>query len=285
MYHPKQLIETLIAHPVLEGAGVRLHRGFATPQLPRFDPFLLFDDFSSSSPEDYLGGFPMLPHRGIETVTYVLDGEVRHRDSLGNSGSIRGGDIQWMSAGSGIIHEEMPEGMGGLLGFQLWVNLPKKNKMMQPRYLDVRKNIIPVTSTSAHAEIRVIAGRVGEVSGPVADIVADPIYLDVTVSREREFIFPVPEGYTTFIYMMSGTLAHGLQEPAVHKKGAILLFSHKGDHVAVRAGSSSARFLLIAGKPLHEPIAWHGPIVMNTKEELHQAFNELESGAFIKDEN
>lgn len=282
MSHPKQLVEVLRARPTLEGAGVRLHRGFANAELPRFDPFLLFDDFSSPNPADYLSGFPMHPHRGIETVTYVLDGEVAHRDSLGNAGAIRSGDIQWMSAGSGIIHEEMPQGGGGLLGFQLWVNLPKKNKMTQPRYQEIKKNIIPVISFHEHAEVRVIAGGVGLTKGPVEDIMADPLYIDVTLPRESDFNFPIPEGYTTFIYVVSGALADDPQKTVTHERGTILLFTHKGDGVSVRAGSSGARFLLVAGKPLHEPIAWHGPIVMNTEVELQTAFDELERGEFIK---
>lgn len=282
MSYPKRLVEVLKTFPTLEGAGVRLHRGFANAQLPRFDPFLLFDDFSSPTPADYLPGFPMHPHRGIETVTYVLGGKVHHRDSLGNSGVIGSGDIQWMSAGSGIIHEEMPQGTNGLLGFQLWVNLPKKNKMMEPRYQDVEKKIIPIISIGKDAEVRVIAGRAGGVSGPVLDIMADPLYLDVTLSRERDFSFPVPEGYTTFIYLVSGALASGAEKSITHKKGTILLFTHEGDSIFVRAGSLGARFLLVAGKPLCEPIAWHGPIVMNTAAELHTAFNELREGDFIK---
>lgn len=282
MSHPKRFVEALRAHPTLEGAGVRLHRGFANAQLPRFDPFLLFDDFSSPNPADYLPGFPMHPHRGIETVTYVLGGEVRHRDSLGNSGIIGSGDIQWMSAGSGIIHEEMPQGANGLLGFQLWVNLPKKDKMMEPRYQNVEKKIIPIIAVDKDTEIRVIAGRAGEVSGPVLDIMADPLYLDVTLPRERDFSFPIPEGYTTFMYLVSGTLASDVNKPVTHEKGTILLFTHEGNSVSVRAGGAGARFLLVAGRPLHEPVAWHGPIVMNTTEELYVAFNELENGEFIK---
>lgn len=282
MSRPKQLVEVLSARPTLEGAGVRLHRGFANAELPRFDPFLLFDDFSSPDPLDYLAGFPMHPHRGIETVTYVLDGEVRHRDSLGNSGSISGGDIQWMSAGSGIIHEEMPQGTRGLLGFQLWVNLPKKNKMMQPRYQDVGKKNIPIISVGNNAEVRIITGRVDGIVGPIEDIMAEPLYVDVTLASEGEFEFPIPEGHTTFIYIVSGALASGAEKSVVHEKRTILLFSHTGDAVSVRAGSSGARFLLVAGKPLHEPIAWHGPIVMNSDEELHTAFKELERGEFIK---
>lgn len=282
MSHPKQFVEALKARPTLEGAGVHLHRGFANAQFPRFDPFLLFDDFSSPNPADYLPGFPMHPHRGMETVTYVLEGEVRHRDSLGNSGIIGGGDIQWMSAGSGIIHEEMPQGTNGLLGFQLWINLPKKDKMMKPHYQDIRKKIIPMISVGNDTEVRLIAGTVSEVSGPVLDIIADPLYLDVTLPRESDFRFPVPEGYTTFVYLMSGALAHNVNKPITHEKGTILLFTHEGDSISVRAGSAGARFLLVAGKPLNEPIAWHGPIVMNTREELYVAFNELEKGEFIK---
>lgn len=278
----KRIIEVLRARTTLEGAGVKLQRGFANAEVPRFDPFLLFDDFSSPTPQDYLAGFPMHPHRGIETVTYILHGDVRHKDSIGNSGIIGKGDVQWMTAGSGIIHEEMPEGMDGIKGFQLWVNLPRKDKMMHPRYQDVRSKTIPILTYEKHAKIKVITGSVAGVHGPVEDIMASPLYLDIELEREKIFQFPVSEGHTTFVYIIDGSLG-GIDEGGVcYSKGMILLFSQKGDSVSLRAGSSDARFLFVGGKPLFEPVAWYGPIVMNSHEELREAFDELGRGTFIR---
>lgn len=282
MTQNKKIALALTTRPTMEGAGVHLNRGFANAEIPKFDPFLLFDDFSSPNPADYLAGFPMHPHRGIETVTYILDGDVRHRDSIGNAGVIGRGDIQWMTSGSGIIHEEMPEGIMGIKGFQLWVNLPKKDKMMAPRYQEVKNKVVPEISFGPHAKVKVIAGHVGDTAGPVADIMADPMYLDVTVERGKEFSFPVVPGYTTFVYLFSGSLGVEGEGGAEHTQGKIVLFSKEGDTVSVRAGGAGARFLLVSGKPLNEPIAWYGPIVMNTNEELETAIQELNSGEFIK---
>ena len=281
-HNEKRITHVLRAKPTLEGAGVRLHRGFANAEVPRFDPFLLFDDFSAVNPADYLSGFPWHPHRGIETVTYILDGNVRHKDSIGNSGVISAGDIQWMSAGSGIIHEEMPEGVGGIKGFQLWVNIPKKDKMSHPRYQEIGKRLIPEVALGEHAKALVISGTVSHVAGPVEDIMADPLYVDITLKREQLFDFSVIPGYTTFIYIIEGHLASGVTGNVSHSKGTIILFEREGDTVVLRAGSSDARFLLISGKPFDEPVAWHGPIVMNTKEELVLAYEELQRGEFIK---
>ena len=278
----KKVKEVLKTKEVLEGAGVRLQRGFANSEVPRFDPFLLFDDFTAKNPADYLSGFPWHPHRGIETVTYILDGDVRHRDSIGNSGVISSGDIQWMSAGSGIIHEEMPEGTGGVAGFQLWVNLPKKEKMSAPRYQDIRALTIPEIVLDNGALARVIAGNIGGVAGPVKDIVADPLYLDITLLREKDFLFPVLEGYTSFIYIIEGALAAVEGVSVANQKGDIVLFDRAGDTISLRSGNTGTRFLLISGKPLGESVAWHGPIVMNTQAELHTAFEELQEGRFIK---
>ncbi len=284
-YEEKRITHVFQAKPTLEGAGVHLHRGFANAEVPRFDPFLLFDDFSAVNPADYLPGFPWHPHRGIETVTYILDGNVRHKDSIGNSGVIKSGDIQWMSAGSGIIHEEMPEGTGGIKGFQLWVNIPMKDKMSPPRYQEIGKSLIPEVALGEHAKALVIAGLVSGVRGPVEDIMADPLYVDITLKREQLFDFKVTSGYTTFIYIIYGHLATGVEGNVAHPKGAILLFEREGDTVVVRAGGADARFLLVSGKPLNEPIAWHGPIVMNTKDELVVAYEELQRGEFIKTSN
>ncbi|MDO8499825.1 MAG: pirin family protein [bacterium] len=282
MSHTKTIAQIFTARPTLEGAGVHLHRGFANAEVPRFDPFLLFDDFSSPNPADYLSGFPMHPHRGMETVTYILDGDVRHRDSLGNAGVIGRGDVQWMTSGSGIIHEEMPEGIMGIQGFQLWVNLPKANKMMTPRYQEVKNKIIPEIALGTHAKARVIAGQVSGVTGPVADIMASPLYVDITLAAGQHLDFPVVAGYTTFAYVFNGAVGIAGQSRAEYGQGSIMLFSREGDTVSVGAGGAGARFLLVSGKPLDEPIAWHGPIVMNSDEELETAFQELRDGVFVK---
>jgi redox-sensitive bicupin YhaK (pirin superfamily) len=277
----KKIAHVFTSRPTIEGAGVKLHRGFANAELPRFDPFLLFDDFSSPNPADYLSGFPMHPHRGIETVTYILDGDVRHRDSIGNSGVIGKGDLQWMSSGRGIIHEEMPEGTGGIKGFQLWVNIPQKDKMSAPRYQEISNKIIPVISLTDQAVARVIAGNVHSVTGPVQDVMANPLYLDITLERGATLDFPTPDGFTTFIYIFDGALDTTEKNSVEHKKGSIILFERDGEIISVQAGATGARFLLVSGKPLNEPIAWYGPIVMNTEAEIKQAFEELQTGKFI----
>ena len=281
----KRIKEIFKTQHVMEGAGVKLRRGFGNAEVPRFDPFLLFDDFSAKNPADYLAGFPWHPHRGIETVTYILDGNVRHRDSIGSSGVIGAGDLQWMSAGSGIIHEEMPTGTGGLKGFQLWVNLPQKGKMSPPNYQEVTRNDIPTMTVGGNAEVRLIAGSFDTHHGPVKDIMAEPLYIDVIVLPEKDFSFPVTEGYTTFIYIFDGALGTGVEGSIIYEKGTILLYAREGSEVVLRAGGAGARFLLVSGKPLNEKVAWYGPIVMNSEEELHTAFRELEQGSFIKENN
>lgn len=267
----------------LEGAGVRLHRGFGPAEVPRFDPFLLFDDFSSTNPADYLAGFPWHPHRGIETVTYVLDGSVRHRDSLGNEGVITRGDIQWMTAGSGIIHEEMPEGTGALRGFQLWVNLPKAHKMTTPRYQDLVGRTAPEVALGEYAHAKVIAGAIDGATGLIEDIAAQPLYVDISLEAERSLTVPVTDGDTVFLYVLDGALGAGSDEVVRYAQGMIVLFGRDGDAVSVRAGGNGARFLLVSGTPLGETVAWRGPIVMNTNDELRTAFTELDEGTFIKD--
>ncbi|OHA85623.1 MAG: hypothetical protein A2408_01050 [Candidatus Yonathbacteria bacterium RIFOXYC1_FULL_52_10] len=266
-----------------EGAGVRLHRGFGPAEVPRFDPFLLFDDFSSPNPADYLPGFPWHPHRGIETVTYVLDGSVCHRDSLGNEGVITGGDIQWMTAGSGIIHEEMPEGTGALRGFQLWVNLPKAHKMTTPRYQDLVGRTVPEVAVGKYAHAKVIAGTIDGAKGLIEDIAAQPLYVDISLEAERSLTVPVANRDTVFLYVLDGALGAGSDEVVRYAKGAIVLFARDGNAVSVRAGGNGARFLLVSGTPLGETVAWRGPIVMNTDDELRTAFTELHEGTFIKD--
>ncbi len=266
----------------MEGAGVRLHRGFANAEIPRFDPFLLFDDFSAQDPADYRLGFPWHPHRGIETVTYILNGEVRHHDSLGNSGAIGKGQVQWMTAGSGILHEEMPKASPGLQGFQLWVNLPKKDKMTAPRYQDITAAMIPQVALGDGVRAKVIAGSLQEIAGPVQEIMAMPIYLDITMKPGSKMELPIPEGYNTCAYIIEGRLGVDDDIMIRHKQGHVLLFSRTPNNLVLAAGSAGAHLLLMSGKPLNEPISWAGPIVMNTEQEIEQAYYELQVGSFIK---
>ena len=275
-------IATIIEpQPVLEGAGVRLKRSIATRTLNYLDPFLLLDHFGSKKPEDYEAGFPMHPHRGIETVTYILSGSVHHRDTLQNSGSIGAGDIQWMTSGRGIMHEEMPQvSPEGVDGFQLWVNLPAKSKMTAPRYQDVRSGQIPATRRPDGSLVRVIAGTVDEVQGAVRDIAADPIYMDVTVPPESEFVFPVTAGHNAFAYVFEGEGLFGDEQARVgHPR---LVIFEDGDLMKARTRKEPVRFLLVSGKPLHEPVARYGPFVMNTKEEIEQALEDLRRGTFVR---
>ncbi len=273
------------SRPTLEGAGVRLNRAFGNGDETQFDPFLMMDDFRGDDPEYYRRGFPWHPHRGIETITYVLEGEVDHGDSLGNEGTIGAGDVQWMTAGSGIIHQEMPRGdaRGRMGGFQLWLNLPAAHKMTDPRYQGLTAAQIPEVE-QAGARVRVIAGRVGGVTGPVADIFADPEYLDVRLESGAAWEHPAPAGHTAFAYLFEGEAWFGggaSGEPLVADPGRIVLFGD-GDAVAATAGPGGARFLLASGLPLREPIAWRGPIVMNSPYELDVAWRELEDGTFVK---
>lgn len=278
----RSLAATFKVKDVLEGAGVRLKRGFSNSEAPRFDPFLLFDDFSSNIPEHYLAGFPWHPHRGMETVTYILDGAVRHKDSLGNEGVIENGAVQWMTAGSGIIHEEMPESAHRIRGFQLWVNLPMKNKMAPPRYQDLKGAAIPEIVLGAHARASIISGEIAGTAGPLTSVAGNPLYADITLAANGAVSVPVPSGHTAFAYVIEGALATDADEPAYYAPGTILLFEREGDTLALRAPASGARFLLIAGAPLNEPVAWRGPIVMNTDEELREAFRDLHEGTFIR---
>ncbi len=286
--------------PTIEGAGVRLRRAFGFQEVPALDPFLLLDDFRSDDPRDYIKGFPWHPHRGIETITYALRGDVEHGDSMGNAGTIGSGDVQWMTAGSGIIHEEMPKGDedGRMWGFQLWANLPASHKMMDPRYRDVTSGRIPEVTVAGGVTVRVICGQVGEAQGPVRDIVTDPEYLDVTVPAGAEFVHPTPPGHTVFAYIYGGKACFCRErdpfsyevegagwsdlrrDPLVGSESLVLLGD--GDQVTVSAEDEPARFLLVSGKPIHEPVAWYGPIVMNTQEELRIAFAEYRDGTFIK---
>src|SRR5512142_3041486 len=272
--------------PVTEGAGVRLRRSIATRHLDYLDPFLLFDHFGSEDPADYLAGFPMHPHRGIETVTYMLDGSVAHRDSLGNEGVIGAGDVQWMTTGSGILHEEMPKaGPRRLDGFQIWVNLPAKLKGTAPRYQDVPASRIPEIARPDGARVRVVAGSVDGVEGAVREIFAGPSYLDVALPAGGTFEQPVPRGHTALVYVFQGEVTVGGQVPG---RGAAAVGAPRlailtdGDVVRVHAGAAPARFLLLSEQPLHEPYARWGPFVMNTHEEIRQALHELRAGTFIR---
>jgi len=267
----------------LEGAGVRLRRMFGFEKVPGFDPFLMLDDFSSSDPADYIAGFPWHPHRGIETITYLLKGEIEHGDSMGNQGVIGSGEVQWMTAGSGIIHQEMPREnrKTGLQGFQLWANLPAAEKMMAPRYRSIQAGQIPVVTRKDGVKVRVVSGTVDGVQGPVREIRIDPEYLDVEVSAGAAFKHEVPMGYAVFAYVFAG---QGYFDPRKKKPAAAgnMVNFGDGDGVEISTGDKNLRFLLVSGKPLREPVAWRGPIVMNTQEELRQAFAEYAAGTFLK---
>ncbi|HET6373090.1 MAG TPA: pirin family protein [Candidatus Polarisedimenticolia bacterium] len=286
--------------PTLEGAGVHLRRAFGFGNTSDFDPFLLLDDFRNERPEDYLAGFPWHPHRGIETITYVLAGTVEHGDSMGNSGSIGAGDVQWMTAGSGIIHQEMPKGdhAGRMHGFQLWANLPSSLKMTAPRYQEVKAADIAQVTEDDGTHVRIVCGSYQGTTGPVDQVAADPIYLDVSVPAGRRKTLPVETARHAFAYVFAGggkfcnasgplavpTEGAGWLEtapPAEADNRSLVLFD-TGDEVTVQAGDEGIRFLLVSGRPLQEPVAWYGPIVMNTQEQLRQAFEELERGTFLK---
>jgi hypothetical protein len=271
--------------PTIEGAGVHLHRAFGFGDTSELDPFLLLDDFRGDVPADYLAGFPWHPHRGIETITYVLAGTVEHGDSLGNRGIIGSGDIQWMTAGSGIIHQEMPKGdeAGRMYGFQLWANLPSALKMTAPRYQDIKAADIPEINEADGTKVRVVCGSFNGVKGPVDNIAADPMYLDVAVPSGQAKTISVESTRQAFAYVFAGAGAfHDASGPIADNRSLIVFDS--GDEVMVRAGDEGVRFLLVSGSPLREPVAWNGPIVMNTQEELRRAFDELEQGTFLKRE-
>lgn len=281
---PRKIEQIIEPEPVIEGAGVRLKRSIATETLDYLDPFLLLDHFASTNPRDYEAGFPLHPHRGIETVTYVLKGEVHHKDTLGNSGSIGAGDVQWMTAGRGIMHEEMPQVRPeGIAGFQLWVNLPAKLKMTRPRYQDIRSGQIPEIKNKNGARIRVITGTVGQVRGPATEIAANPTYLDVFVPAYASFIQPIERGHTAFAYVFEGEAQFAGRDGAGGTKISTpkLVVLGDGDEVKVITGEAPVRFLLVSGKPLHEPIARYGPFVMNTEEEIEQTLQELRQGTFV----
>ncbi|MFT6659883.1 pirin family protein [Maritalea sp.] len=293
--------KTVLATPTMEGAGVKLHRAFGFHEPKELDPFLLFDDFRNDREEDFIKGFPWHPHRGIETITYVLSGSVEHGDSLGNKGELNAGDVQWMTAGSGIMHQEMPKGNqnGQMHGFQLWANLPAAMKMTAPRYQDVESSDVPTIVDDDGTSVRVVVGDFWGKKGPVDGIAADPQYLDISVPPGVRKVFKVDTYRNTFAYVFAGS---GSFRDASNPVGVLtekevageelhirdmsgdrtLVYFGTGDEVVVQAGEEGVRFLLISGKPLQEPVAWHGPIVMNTRQELIEAVNELQAGTFIK---
>jgi redox-sensitive bicupin YhaK (pirin superfamily) len=291
----KRLIQS---KPTLEGAGVHLRRAFGFGNnTTDFDPFLLLDDFRNDNPEEYLAGFPWHPHRGIETITYVLAGTVEHGDSMGNQGAIAAGDVQWMTAGSGIIHQEMPKGdsEGRMHGFQLWANLPSSLKMTPPHYQEVKAGEIPVVTDDDGTQVRIVCGKFWGAEGPVDGIAAEPMYLDVSVPPVKRKTLPVATSRHAFAYVFAGggkfanasdpqkvrTDVVGANSGVEADNRSLVLFD-RGDEVTVQAGDQGIRFLLVSGEPIEEPVAWRGPIVMNTQEQLRQAFQELEQGTFLK---
>ena len=275
---------TLKSRPTFEGAGVRLKRAFGYAD-SSLDPFLLLDDFHSDNPKDYIAGFPWHPHRGIETITYILHGKVEHGDSLGNGGTIQEGDVQWMTAGSGIIHQEMPKKDKKdtlLWGFQLWANLPSSHKMMNPRYRDIKKEQIPELYLNNNAvKVKIISGEIDGTKGPVQDIITDPEYLDIEIAPQSEFRHKIKRGNNVLAYVIEGEGFFDQNRAELISKENLVIFND-GDEVLISTNDKSVRFLLISGKPIREPVAWRGPIVMNTEEELNLAFIEYQNGTFIK---
>lgn len=297
----RRIAKTYKSRPTIEGAGVHLKRAFGYSQVPQFDPFLMLDDFHTANPAEYLAGFPWHPHRGIETITYVLEGLVEHGDSMGNKGAITPGDVQWMTAGSGIIHQEMPKetAAGMMWGFQFWANLPASHKMMPPRYREVKAADIPEVTLSSGAKIKIIAGEIEGINGPVRGIVIDPELLDISIPAGGVFTHPVKSGHTAIAYLLDGEGYFDDRRDAFayEKVGAgwmdvdrrclcgpetVILYERDGQEVKITAGDQALRFLFISGMPLQEPVAWYGPIVMNTQEELRLAFDEYAKGTFVK---
>ena len=273
----RKVVKIVRGMPASDGAGVRLNRIMGQPALPDLDPFLLLDEFRSDRGSDYVAGFPDHPHRGFETVTYMLAGRMRHGDHMGNVGLLRPGSVQWMTAGRGIVHSEMPEQENGLLwGFQLWVNLPAKDKMSAPRYQDIDPEKIPMVTVKDGVGIRVIAGKVGEVEGPVRGVVTEPLYLDIMLPASTEFGVRVPAEHNAFVYVFEGEARVG-DKPVARGELAVL---SQGDLVDLVAGDEGARLILVAGRPLHEPVAKYGPFVMNTQQEIREAVADYQAGRF-----
>jgi redox-sensitive bicupin YhaK (pirin superfamily) len=298
---PRRISKLFKSRPTVEGAGVHLKRAFGYSQVPQFDPFLMLDDFHTANAAEYLPGFPWHPHRGIETITYVLEGLVEHGDSMGNKGVIGAGDVQWMTAGSGIIHQEMPQKSptGMMWGFQFWANLPAEKKMMAPRYRDVKAADIPEVILDSGVRVKIISGNINGVTGPVQDVVIEPEMLDISIPAGAAFHHTVKEGHTAIAYVLDGSGYFDDRRDAFAYEMAgsgwmdldrrcdcgaetVILYEREGSNVVIKAGNNPLRFLFISGKPLNEPVAWYGPIVMNSQDELRVAFEEYQNGTFIK---
>jgi len=278
---PVRVQRTIRGMATSDGAGVRLTRVIGGPSLPDLDPFLLLDEFGTDRAEDYIAGFPSHPHRGFETVTYMLDGRMRHKDNHGNEGLLTPGSVQWMTAGRGLVHSEMPEQESGQMrGFQLWVNLPARDKMTDPKYQEFAPERIPVTAPGDGVQVKVIAGQVGEASGPIVQPATDPVYLDITLAANARWEYTLPEGHNAFAYVFEGGLTVGQGEDARPVARQELAVLGGGQLLQLQAGAEGARLILVAGRPLREPVMRHGPFVMNTRQELMQAFVDFQEGRF-----
>lgn len=278
---PVRVQRTIRGMATSDGAGVRLTRVIGGPSLPDLDPFLLLDEFGTDRAEDYIAGFPSHPHRGFETVTYMLDGRMRHKDNHGNEGLLTPGSVQWMTAGRGLVHSEMPEQESGQMrGFQLWVNLPARDKMTDPKYQEFAPERIPVTAPGDGVQVKVIAGQVGEVSGPIVQPATDPVYLDITLDANARWDYTLPEGHNAFAYVFEGGLTVGQGEDARPVARQELAVLGGGELLQLQAAAEGARLILVAGRPLREPVMRHGPFVMNTRQELMQAFVDFQEGRF-----
>jgi len=278
---PARIMRKIRGRATSDGAGVKLTRVVGGQDLPDLDPFLLLDEFGTDRAEDYLAGFPSHPHRGFETVTYMLDGRMRHKDNHGNEGLLTPGSVQWMTAGRGLVHSEMPEQESGRMrGFQLWVNLPARDKMTDPKYQEFAPAFIPVTTPAPGVEVKVIAGKVGEVVGPIAQPATDPVYLDIALERGKSWEYALPEGHNAFAYVFEGAVTLGEGEEARPLESQEMAVLGGGELLQLRAGNKPARLIVVAGRPLREPVMRHGPFVMNTKQELMQAFVDFQEGRF-----
>ena len=278
---PARVTRKVRGRPTSDGAGVKLTRVIGGPDLPELDPFLLLDEFGTDHAEDYIAGFPSHPHRGFETVTYMLDGRMRHKDNHGNEGLLTPGSVQWMTAGRGLVHSEMPEQESGRMrGFQLWVNLPARDKMTDPKYQEFAPENIPMAEPSAGVSVKVIAGKVGEVTGPIVQPATDPVYLDISLAPAKAWEYALPEGHNAFAYVFEGAVTVGEGDDARALETHEMAVLGGGDLLQLRAGSAEARLIVVAGRPLREPVMRHGPFVMNTKQELMQAFVDFQEGRF-----
>ena len=278
---PVRVLRTIRGMATSDGAGVRLTRVIGGPSLPDLDPFLLLDEFGTDRAEDYIAGFPSHPHRGFETVTYMLDGRMRHRDNKGHEGLLVPGGVQWMTAGSGLVHSEMPEQEAGRMrGFQLWVNLPARDKMTDPKYQEFAPDHIPVTAPAEGVQVKVIAGQVGDTVGPIIQPATDPVYLDITLDARAGWRYTLPDGHNAFAYVFEGGLEIGEGDDERSVARQEMAVRGGGEQLSLRAGDTGARLILVAGRPLREPVMRHGPFVMNTKQELMQAFVDFQEGRF-----